>query len=154
MDRRQLIAKGVVGVGAVAAGAVLAASDAMAANAKSAKAEKKSPEQMLIETSIACIQTGELCLGHCMQELGSGNNSMAKCALKVEEMLTLCGSLVKLTSLKSAHAKKIALATADACKECRDACNEHKAHFSHGMHLTCKDCADACEACEKACRAV
>jgi hypothetical protein len=68
-------------------------------------------------------------------------------------MMAVCASAMKLVALGSAHAKKAVELCAAVCKDCAEACEEHKAHFAHGMHLECKTCGEACREMEKACKA-
>lgn len=108
----------------------------------------------LIDTTTACIKTGEACLAHCERELAQGNKSMADCNTKVHEMLALTKAMLTLASMGSAEAIKLAPVCAEACHACAQSCAEHREHFSHGMHLECKDCMEACQACDKACQKV
>jgi Cys-rich four helix bundle protein (predicted Tat secretion target) len=100
-----------------------------------------------------CKETGELCLAHCARELSAGNTEMAKCHASVQSMLAVCDAALKLVAVGSAQARKAVELCAAVCKECAESCEEHKAHFSHGMHLECKDCGEACREMEKACKA-
>jgi len=100
-----------------------------------------------------CKETGELCLAHCARELAAGNTEMAKCHGSVQSMLAICDAALKLVAAGSAQARKAVELCAAVCKECAESCEEHKAHFGHGMHLECKDCGEACRDMEKACKA-
>ena len=101
-----------------------------------------------------CLRMGEACLAHCERELATGDNGMAKCSEKVHEMLAVTRAMLTLASMKSPRALEMASLCAEVCRNCADACAEHKEHFGHGMHLECKACMEACQACEKACNSL
>ncbi len=150
MNRRDVLFSSVAGVAAVA----LAGNALAQGGAKAAVPAKSTDVRAALLASLAdCQRTGDLCLAHCAEELGKGNKSMGRCNKSVQEMLALVRALSTLAAHESKHAKQLATLCATACKECKEACAEHQAHFGHGMHLACKECMDACAECEKACRA-
>jgi len=118
-----------------------------------AAAETAAQARPSLEAALArCLQTGNACLGHCITELGQGHQEMGECNKTVQEMLATCEALLKLSSIKSEHAKAQMKITAQACDNCAEACKKHSAHWGHGMHLACKECFDACLECAKLCK--
>ena len=148
MDRRELLTAGALGLIALH----LSPGSALAAEAK--KPAAPDPKRALLDALSRCIQAGEVCQAHCVDELAKGNVSMATCNKRVHEMLAMCRATLSLAALDSTLLPQAATVCAAACKACAEACAEHKAHFSHGMHLACKDCMESCQACERACAAV
>ena len=120
-----------------------------------ARAQTKKPDARatLLGALADCSRTGEVCVAHCATELAQGNKELANCNLRVHEMLALVGAMQRLAALDTPLARKQAELCAAACRTCKDACYDHKAHFAHGMHLACKECGESCERCEAACRA-
>ena len=96
-----------------------------------------------------CITHAEVCLNHCLNLLGEGDQSMAACSKAVNQMLALCGALQSLAAQNSALTPALAKVCAKACKECADACKEHAAH-----HAECKACHESCLACIKECEKI
>ena len=105
-----------------------------------------------LKAASECIETGDLCAAHCARELADGNTEMGRCNVSTQSMIAVCQATMKLVALGSPQAKKMVELCAAACKECGDACAEHKPHFAHGMHLECKACMEACETMQKACK--
>lgn len=148
MDRRELLTAGALGLLA------LNWKPAHAGPAEAKKPAAPDPKRALLDALAKCLQTGEVCQAHCVEELGKGNVSMATCNKRVHEMLAMCRATLSLAALDSTLLPQAAAVCAAACKACAEACAEHKAHFAHGMHLSCKDCMESCQACEKACAAI
>lgn len=102
----------------------------------------------LQKSALACVETGQLCLNHCLASFAAGDMSMAGCARSVDQMLAVCATLAKLASTGSpllpAMAKAVAL---PMCLECEQECRKHA-----DKHAECKACADACKACAEDCR--
>lgn len=150
MNRRELIKHSFLGAAAVTVSGAVGT-----AFANNASAENDSgPYADVITAAANCIKAGEACVAHCIAELSRGNTDMANCNKRVHEMLAFCKATLSLASLKSELLPDLAAVCAEACRLCKDACAEHRAHWGHGMHLECKACHDACVECERACRAV
>lgn len=156
-NRREFLAKSTTTLAAAAfSGTLLSQMMPSVAQAgdKAKKGESKTDAAAAFAKAVAhCIETGELCLAHCSTELADGNTEMAKCNVSVQSMMAVCQSALRLVVLGSAQAKKAVELCATVCKECAESCEEHKAHFAHGMHLACKACGEACRDMEKACKA-
>ena len=103
--------------------------------------------QALLDTTARCINTGEVCLAHCLQLLGEGDRGMAECARSVNQMLAVCRALNSLAAQGSDMVQDMAMIATDACHICYEACEKHA-----GKHPQCKACMDACEACERECK--
>ena len=134
MKRRDLVLAG----GALAlAGASRAAPDA-------GSAAKKGPG--LVELGSACIQVGEECQAHCLQQLGTGDTSLAACAKSVAVMLQMCRTLVTAAAQGSPRLKDIARVCGQICRDCEAACRPHAGH-----HDVCRRCMEACRSCASEC---
>jgi Cys-rich four helix bundle protein (predicted Tat secretion target) len=96
-------------------------------------------------TAAACAQKGEVCAQHCSEELAQGQANFDRCNTAVRQMIVLCNATAQLASMKSVRIREVLASCLNACHACYDACNEHKAHWAHGMHLECKACAEACD---------
>ncbi len=131
----------------------LISAPALAGESKKKDSGKTEKIKVFAKAVSDCLATGELCLAHCARELAAGNTEMAKCSASVQGMMAICEATLKLVALESTQARKAVELCAAVCKECAEACEEHKAHFGHGMHLECKECGEACRAMEKACKA-
>jgi len=51
-------------------------------------------ERRDFELASACIQVGEECQAHCLQQFAAGDTSLAGCAKSVSMMLQMCRALV------------------------------------------------------------
>lgn len=133
--RRNLL----LGAGAMAA---LAATGAKAS--EDSHHHHHSTDTEMLDASLACVKTGQLCLNHCLGEFQKGNADMAGCAASVQQMLAMCGAFSTMVSLESAHLAKTAQACIDVCEDCVQACKKHA-----DKHQVCKDCMHACKDCIK-----
>ncbi|MCC7279974.1 MAG: four-helix bundle copper-binding protein [Chromatiaceae bacterium] len=106
----------------------------------------KSNNQALIDSTGNCMNTGEVCLAHCILLLGEGDKSMAECATNVNQMLSICRALHDLAAQQSPYLPAMARIALDTCKACQDACKQHA-----DKHQECKDCMNAGEVCAKEC---
>ncbi len=149
MNRRDVIVSATAGLGLLAAAGVVGAKP----KPDKAPAPKADPRAALLAALADCQRTGELCRGHCAQELANGNKDFARCSAAIQAMLATITATATLVGLGAAQAKQLASVCQAVCKDCEDACAEHKAHFAHNMHLECRDCMNACVACAKACAA-
>lgn len=133
MDRRDFMLAG----GALAfAGTAQAAPDAGAA--------EKAPG--LVELGSACIEVGEECLAHCLQQLSAGDTSLAGCAKSVSVMLPMCHALVTAAAQSAPRLKEIARVCGQVCRDCEASCKPHAGH-----HDICRRCMEACRNCAAAC---
>ena len=134
MDRRQSLQ---------AAAGILAATSLSLGSKALAKGHSS---KNLHEALSHCIEKGEVCVEHCIVQLGKGDKSFVKCLREVREMLAVCKATESLVRLGDKEHKRLHAACKTYCKECMDACLEHKSHWTHKMHLECKECHDSCKA--------
>ena len=147
MNRRELLLS--AGGMAVAGVAGAIGTDAMAAEGKHEHNHGQTPALAgLVDSSLHCVKTAELCIDHCIDVLATGDPSLAECARRVQELEAACTALFKMASWGSPHLKETARLTAAVCKTCETECRKHKKHKS------CLDCADACAACLKECEKI
>jgi Cys-rich four helix bundle protein (predicted Tat secretion target) len=103
----------------------------------------------LLDTASNCVKVGLVCIDHCQQTFASGDVTLAACARAVDQMISMCGTLAKLASLKSPYLPIMAKATLAACQDCEAECLKHA-----DKHSICKVCAEACAACSTECKRV
>lgn len=103
----------------------------------------------LIRESLHCIETGNACAAHCIDDMRGGNTELLECLVQVQELVIACEALAKLAANDSEHLKTYAAATIEVCETCEAECRKFE-----DKHVQCKDCADACVACMKECERV
>lgn len=107
------------------------------------------------KTAAECVAAARACIQHCNEELIAGNGKeFANCALASHQMVPVCDMIGTLAAYKAVAIANFLEGCIKVCETCRAACEEHKAHFAHGMHAECKRCLDACAACLAACKAL
>lgn len=94
----------------------------------------------LVDAAEECVATGKTCLNHCLVLLGDGDTSMKECSKNVNEMIPVCEAMATLALSDSKNLKAMAQLCLAACKDCKDACEEHI-----DKHQECKDCFEACK---------
>ena len=132
MNRRDVL----VGAGALAVAAVARAGQKGTPSEAHHHDAAGSP---LVDATADCLKKGEVCEQHCFTLLGSGDTSMASCAMSVRDMLASTRSLFTLASAGSKHTPLVARSCAQICKDCEVECRKHA-----DKHQPCRDCADAC----------
>ena len=70
-------------------------------------------------------------------------------ARAVDQMVSLCGTLSKLASLKSSYLPAMAKVALIGCQDCEKECRKHAE-----KHEPCNACAEACAACAAECKKV
>ncbi len=93
----------------------------------------------LVAAANDCVETGQVCISHCMETFVAGDTTMAECAFAVQQMMPICAALAELAAYDSAHLKPLLQACIGVCEDCEKVCREHADHQPE-----CKDCADAC----------
>jgi Cys-rich four helix bundle protein (predicted Tat secretion target) len=101
----------------------------------------------LFDTASNCVKAGLVCMDHCLQTFAAGDTSLAACAREVDLMLSTCGTLAKVASLKSSHLPVMAKLALAVCEDCEIACRKHADN-----HAACKACGEACAACATECK--
>ena len=137
MERREMLK---------AAGMISAATMAGTALAVDAHHGHGPSHATLLDASLECVKTGDVCLAHCLQILSGGDNTLAECARSVNELVAVCAALSKLAAANSARLPKYAAVVKMSCDDCEKECRKHEA-----KHAACKACAEACAACSKEC---
>lgn len=102
----------------------------------------------LIAAAADCVAKANLCLQHCLDLLGQGDQSMAACAKSSSQVAAVCAALQQLAAADSKHLPKLARAAMDVCKECEQECKKTE------KHPECKACKEACAACYEECKKV
>jgi len=88
-----------------------------------------------------CVETGNVCLEHCLKNLGKGDTTLAECSVAVRDMLAVCNAVGVLAAAQSKFLKSAVRLCVEVCEPCEKACRVHENH-----HAECKACADACSA--------
>ncbi|MBF0399800.1 MAG: four-helix bundle copper-binding protein [Magnetococcales bacterium] len=145
LNRRQVLV-----AGAVAALAATVAGEALAEGQQEHKhADHGRSNQAVVAAAMACIDTGQACLSHCLTQFKAGDVSLAACASSVVEMLPLISTLSQWAALDSKQLPKLAAICIDVCQACETECRKHAE-----KHASCRACAEACVDCIKACKAL
>lgn len=100
----------------------------------------------LVNTALSCIDKGNACMNHCLQLFKVGDKSVAECAALVNEMLSMCNTLINLAANNSNHLVAFTKVCSAVCEDCEKECRKHEKH-----HAECKACADSCAECIKEC---
>jgi Cys-rich four helix bundle protein (predicted Tat secretion target) len=100
----------------------------------------------LFDAASNCVKAGFVCSDHCLEAFAAGDTSLATCARAVDQMLSLCGTLAKLASLRSFYLPAMAKVALIGCQDCEKECRKHAE-----KHAPCKACAEACSACAAEC---
>ena len=103
----------------------------------------------LFDAANNCVKTGLVCSDHCLQVFAAGDAGLAACARAVDQMLSLCGTLAKLASLRSSYLPAMAKVALIGCQDCETECRKHA-----DKHPPCKACAEACAACATECKKI
>jgi Cys-rich four helix bundle protein (predicted Tat secretion target) len=140
MNRRDLIAIST---------ALMAVSTRALAQASHADHHDLAASSPLFDAASNCVKAGLVCMDHCFQSFASGDTSLAACAREVDQMLSTCGTLAKLASVKSSYLPAMAKVALGVCQDCEAECRKHE-----DKHAACKACAEACAACAAECKKV
>jgi len=135
MNRRDIIAIGA---------ALVAASASASAQTSHEHHAAGSP---LLDAATNCVKVGLVCTDHCLQAFGAGDTSLAACARAVDQMMSLCETLAKLSSLRSSYLPAMTKVALVGCQDCEAECRKHA-----DQHVPCKACAEACAACAAECK--
>ncbi|MEM8606586.1 MAG: Csp1 family four helix bundle copper storage protein [Myxococcota bacterium] len=140
MNRRKIL---VAGAAAAATQTVVAATGCKAEGGTTAAAHVGSGTEVssFADAVGHCIEEGEICLTHCLRRLSEGDKSLGACAVRVREMLAVCGSTQTLALSQSSFLSAATALCVEVCDACRIECDKHAHH-----HDECRACADACRA--------
>ena len=129
-------------VGASAVTAALATGVGNAADKAGHRHEDHAPAHPdVVNAADACSASGVRCLSHCLVSFQEGDTTLATCARKVNEMISLCDALSAQAAGNSPYVDDLAKVCRTACADCEKECRKHE-----DDHIECKDCADACVA--------
>ena len=93
----------------------------------------------LMDAVNSCTDKGRRCISHCLVSFVEGDTELAKCASKVQEMLSVCGGYSYLVASNSSYIKDYAKVCEKVCSDCAKECREHE------EHVECRNCAEACD---------
>lgn len=85
-----------------------------------------------------CLDKGQRCISHCIVAWGEGDQELAACLAKAQEMRAICDAFSYLLASNSSHISEYAKICSKVCKECEKEC------LKHDKHIECKNCAEAC----------
>lgn len=143
MTRKEFIAKSSAGIAAVTAISALVAEEGSHAG-MTMKSKTKSKYAKAMMAAVHCKLEAEICLTHCIRELGAGDKTLLGCANATRETIAACEAFVQLASQESKFTSKMASLCEDICKACAKECKKHENH-----HQECKACMDSCLSCAK-----
>jgi Cys-rich four helix bundle protein (predicted Tat secretion target) len=134
LSRRALLS------GAGALGAALISGASLAADQPGHSHEHHAPRNpALLDAAGDCADKGKQCLAHCLVAFQEGDTTLADCARKVNEMISICDALSIQVASNSPYVEPLAKVCRQACADCEKACRKHE-----DTHLECKNCAVAC----------
>jgi Cys-rich four helix bundle protein (predicted Tat secretion target) len=97
--------------------------------------------QDLIDAAFMCENRGEVCVDHCVKQLGMGDTSLKDCLSSVAAMLPMCTTVARFAALDAPRLKEVTKLCVDVCTDCEKECRKHEEH-----HAQCKNCAESCAA--------
>lgn len=103
----------------------------------------------LIDSAFACLNTGEVCVSHCLTMMSTGDTALKDCLRSVSIMMPMCAALARAGALEAARLKDIAKVCIDICADCETECKKHA-----DKHAACKACARSCADCIAECKKV
>ena len=148
MNRKEFIRNTAVGVATIGVINSLSAQEHKHGMDMPTKSSNKKNAKALM-SAIHCKLAAEICLSHCIDEMGKGDKTLLGCAISTRETIAICDSFIQIASQDSKYTKKTASLCAEICKNCAAECKKHAKH-----HIICKECMDSCLACAKEMTAV
>lgn len=137
---RRNVLMGMGAIGAMAYAGNAAAMKGHEGHAHHDHSKHKTQHPRILESISDCSEKGQQCTAHCMISFVEGSTDLAKCASKVQEMMSVCGGYSYLVAANSEYSKEYGMLCKKVCQDCADECLEHK------DHKECRDCGKACEA--------
>jgi Cys-rich four helix bundle protein (predicted Tat secretion target) len=150
MNRREVLdlvtAAGLMSIGAAAVDAgTPPASQMQNASGMHDHAAMSGKYATLVAATSKCVNTGDICLNHCLTMLGQGDKELAACAMTVRDTIAACTALRELAAANSPHVAALAKVVGDVCRDCKAECDKHE------KHQVCRECGEACAQCAKEC---
>ncbi|MGD8207521.1 MAG: four-helix bundle copper-binding protein [Thiohalocapsa sp.] len=134
LSRRSLL------TAAGAVGAALATGTSLGGDAPGHRHEDHAPKSPGVLNAVNdCVVKAQQCIAHCLVAFQEGDNSLADCARKVNEMLPICKAFSYQLAANSPYVTSLSAVCKQACEDCEDECRKHE-----DKHVECKDCAEAC----------
>lgn len=97
-----------------------------------------------MQEAVKCRLSAEICIAHCISEMGKGNKDLEECARTATDVKAACEAFITMASMKSGFTKQMAELCVKICKACEKECKKHSSH-----HSFCKDCMVNCKSCAK-----
>jgi len=143
MNRKSFIRTTVAGVATAAALSQLNSQDHNH-DMKDMKTPDAGKYSKALMSAAHCKLAAQICLSHCIAEMGKGDKTLAACASSTREVMAACDSFMQMASLDSGFTKKMAKLCEEICNSCATECKKHSTH-----HKVCKDCMNSCISCSK-----
>ena len=145
MNRKSFITNTAAGLATLTAIHTLVAQDHNHDSMKDMKSPSSSGKNSkALMSALHCKLAAQVCLSHCITEMGNGDKTLAACANSTREVLAACEAFIQIASQNSTFTKKTAVLCEEICKACAVECKKHSTH-----HKECKDCMDSCLSCAK-----
>ena len=109
---------------------------------------KSTRNQKLIDAATDCTQKAQICLQHCLVQMGKGDNDLAACAQSASQVAAVCAALEQMAAAEAKRLPEFAKVVMEICKDCEEECKKTD------KHPECKACGEACAACAKECKAI
>lgn len=158
LDRRALLLAGAVGATVLASTAAGAEEDhkdhhkhtpAGGEHAGHAGHQAPAKYEALVNSALACVARGDICVAHCIGTLAAGDTSLKDCLTSVQMMMPMCVALGRAAALDTPRLKEIVKVCLAVCEDCEKECKKHAEH-----HAACKACMESCGTCIAECKKV
>ena len=97
-----------------------------------------------MQAAVKCRLSAEICIAHCISEMGKGNKDLEQCARTASDVKATCEAFITMASTGSGFTKQMAELCIKICKAREKECKKHASH-----HSFCKDCMTDCRSCAK-----
>lgn len=93
----------------------------------------------VLATALDCVNEGELCVQHCLMQFEAGDTTLATCAQRVRELITVCTAVHQLAAQGSSQLPPMLEICVATCTACEQECRKHA-----DKHPACKSCGESC----------
>lgn len=142
ISRKKMIHTATTAAVLISAGSLLAKDHEHKSDSTEAASDGKYSKAM--QEAVKCRLSAEICIGHCISEMGKGNKDLEECARTATDVKAACEAFITMASLNSNFTKQMAELCIKICKACEKECKKHSSH-----HSFCKDCMTHCRSCAK-----
>lgn len=111
---------------------------------ESAEPESDGKYSKALQEAAKCRLSAEICIAHCISEMGKGNKDLEECSRTATDVKAACDAFITMASMNSSFTKQMAELCIKVCKVCEKECKKHSSH-----HSFCKDCMTHCRSCAK-----